>query len=78
MPTPNLKTGKPTRTAAELEAMIRRELREVYGGLSSSPVTVSPDGDSWKVVFSQDTSIDRFETTLLVSDRLGSQFDLKQ
>jgi hypothetical protein len=77
MPTTNLKTRKPTRTAAELAALIKRELSEVYRQLPNIPITVSPDGDSWKVVFPRDVPIDRnrLETILLISDRLRSQFD---
>lgn len=73
-----LKTSKPTRTAAELGALIKRELSEVYRQLPDIPITVSPDGDSWKVVFPADVPVDhdRFETILLISDRLRSRFDL--
>jgi hypothetical protein len=41
-------------------------------------VTVLPDGEGWKVVLPKDVTIeaDRFETVLLIADRLRSQFDL--
>jgi hypothetical protein len=74
----SIKTIKPLKTAAELEAAIRREMEDSCQRLPSIPVTVLPDGDSWKVVFPQHYPVDRnhFETILLVSDRLRSQFDL--
>ena len=39
-----------------------------------------PGRESWRVVFPQDIPIegDCFETILLISDRLRSQFDLKR
>jgi hypothetical protein len=75
----NLNTGKPTKTAAELEASIRLELKEVDDRLFPNlEVTVLPDGEGWKVVLPKDFTIeaDRFETILLIADRLRSQFDL--
>jgi hypothetical protein len=70
-------TIRPLKTAV-LEAAIRREMEDSCQWLPSISVTVLPDGDSWKVVFPQHYPVDRnhFETILLVSDRLRSQFDL--
>ena len=74
-----LKTRKPTKTASELEASIRFELKGLDDRLFPNfEVTVLPDGESWKVVLPKDVTIeaDRFETVLLIADRLRSQFDL--
>jgi hypothetical protein len=73
-----LKTGKPTKTAAELEASIRLELKQLDRLFPNFEVTVLPDGEGWKVVLPKDVTIeaDRFETVLLIADRLRSQFDL--
>jgi hypothetical protein len=79
MPATDIKARKPTKTAAELEAAIKLELKEVDRFRPNIEVTILPDGESWKVVFPKDVTIEaqRFETILLISDRLRSQFDLK-
>jgi hypothetical protein len=80
MPIVNLTTRKPRRTAAELEVLITRELADVYRSLPDIALRVLPDGKNWKVAFPHDVPVDsdRFETILLISDRLRSQFDLSE
>jgi hypothetical protein len=71
---------KPTRTSAELEAVIKQELQDVGRSSPDIAITVQPDGLGWKVVIPQDVPVgtDDFEVILLIADRLRSQFDLKR
>jgi hypothetical protein len=71
---------KPTKTAAELEAIIRVEMEEICDWPMDLAVSVRPDGDTWKAVITQESRVDesdRFEMILLICDRLRSEFDLK-
>ena len=71
---------KPSKTAAELEAAIKVEMEDICEKPTNIAVSVQPDGDTWKVVVTQDIpkdDKDRFEMISLIADRLRSQFDLK-
>ena len=71
---------KPAKTAAELEAIIRVEMEEICDWPTDIAVLVRPDGDTWKVVLTHESSVDesdRFEMISLICDRLRSEFDLK-
>jgi hypothetical protein len=71
---------KPSKTAAELEAAIKVEMEDICEEPTNIAVSVQPDGDTWKVVVTQDIpkdDRDRFEMISLIADRLRSQFDLK-
>ena len=70
---------KPSKTAAELEATIRVEMEEISDLPSDTAVSVQPDGDTWRVVVTQEgpDDSDRFEMLQLICDRLRSEFDLK-
>jgi hypothetical protein len=70
---------KPSKTAAELEATIRVEMEEISDLPSDTAVSVQPDGDTWRVVVTQEgpDDSDRFEMIQLICDRLRSEFDLK-
>jgi hypothetical protein len=58
MPVTDSKPRKPSKTAAELEAAIKLELKEVNRCPPNIAVTVFPDGESWKVIFLQDVPIE--------------------
>ena len=71
---------KPTKTAADLEAIIRMEMEEICEWPTDTAVSVRPDGDTLKVVITHESGVDesdRFEMILLICDRLRSEFDLK-
>ena len=71
---------KPSKTAAELEAAIKVEMEDICEQPTNIALSVQPDGDTWKVVVTQDIpkdDRDRFEMISLIADRLRSQFDLK-
>lgn len=72
---------KPSRTAAELEALIKLEMEDICEWPTDISFVVRPDGDSWKVVIMQErpTSDDKAlsEMILLIADRLRAEFDLK-
>ena len=71
---------KPSKTAAELEAAIKVEIKDICEHTTDIALSVQPDGDTWKVVVTQDIpkdDKDRFEMISLIADRLRSQFDLK-
>jgi hypothetical protein len=71
---------KPTKTAADLEAIIRVEMEEICDWPTDIAVSVRPDGDTWKVIITHETKVDdsdRFELIHLICDRLRSEFDLK-
>ena len=76
----SVRTRKPSKTAAQLEASIKLEMEDICIRLPNISMTVLPDGASWKVVFPKDIPVDRdrFEAIMLISDRLRSQFDLKR
>jgi hypothetical protein len=71
---------KPSKTAAELEAAIKVEMEDICEQPTDITLSVQQDGDTWKVVITQDIpkdDKDRFEMISLIADRLRSQFDLK-
>jgi hypothetical protein len=71
---------KPSKTAAELEAAIKVQMEDICEQPTDIALSVQPDGDTWKVVVTQDIpkdDKDRFEMISLIADRLRSQFDLK-
>jgi hypothetical protein len=71
---------KPSKTADELEAAIKVEMEDICEQPTDIALSVQPDGDTWKVVVTQDIpkdDKDRFEMISLIADRLRSQFDLK-
>jgi hypothetical protein len=71
---------KPSKTAAELEAAIKVEMEDICEQPTDITLSVQPDGDTWKVIITQDIpndDKDRFEMISLIADRLRSQFDLK-
>jgi hypothetical protein len=72
---------KPSKTATELEAIIRVEMEEISCDWPTDmAVSVRPDGDTWKAVIMQESRTDdsgRFEMIQLICDRLRSEFDLK-
>jgi hypothetical protein len=74
-----LRTTKRSKTAVELETSIKLEMEAICRWLPDIPVSVLPDGASWKVVLPTDISVDsdRCETIMLIADRLRTQFDLK-
>jgi hypothetical protein len=45
---------KPSKTAAELEAAIKVEMEDICEEPTNIAVSVQPDGDTWKVVVTQD------------------------
>jgi hypothetical protein len=71
---------KPSKTAAELEAIIRVEMEEICDWPTDIAVSVRPEGDTWKAVMMHDgggDETDRFEMIMLICDRLRNEFDLK-
>jgi hypothetical protein len=71
---------KPSKTAAELEAAIRFEMEDIAEWPTDIAISVVPEGDSWKVVFVQESPQDdheHFEMISLIADRMRSHFDLK-
>jgi hypothetical protein len=71
---------KPSKTAAELEALIRVEMEEISDLPKDISVSVRPDGDTWKVVIMRGGAVhetDRLEMIHLICDRLRNEFDLK-
>jgi hypothetical protein len=71
---------KPSKTAAELEALIRVEMEEISDLPTDMAISVRPDGDTWKAVIMQEGGADesdRFEMIMLICDRLRSEFDLR-
>jgi hypothetical protein len=71
---------KPTKTAADIEAIIRVEMEEICDWPTDISVSVRPDGDTWKAVITHEGAVDesdRFEMIMLICDRLRSEFDMK-
>lgn len=71
---------KPSRTAGELEASIKIEMENICDLPTDVAISVQPDGDTWKVVISEDaTALDpsRREMIFLISEELRCEFDLK-
>jgi hypothetical protein len=72
---------KPSKTAGELEAAIKVEMEDICEWPTDMAVSVQPDGDSWRVVITQDDPSDsdngRSEMILMIAERLRCEFDLK-
>jgi hypothetical protein len=71
---------KPSKTAGELEALIRVDMEMICDLPTDIAISVQPDGDTWKVVISEKTTpLDpsRREMILLIADELRCVFDLK-
>jgi hypothetical protein len=71
---------KPGKTAAELEAAIRVEMKQISDLPTDLAISVRPDGDTWKAVIMQGNAhdnSDEFEMIMLICDRLRGEFDLK-
>jgi hypothetical protein len=70
---------KPSKTAVELQAVVKLEMEDISEWPTDIAISVRPDGDTWKVVIMQDSPTDdreRFEMIMLIADGLRSQFDL--
>jgi hypothetical protein len=70
---------KPTKTAAELEDMIRVEMARLCPMAYGTMVSVHPDASTWKVVVVRGGSDhdDFFDIINLVARRLRTEFDLE-
>jgi hypothetical protein len=71
---------KPTKTAAELEAMIRVEMEAIAAWPTDLAITVEPEADTWKLNFTNGKlKADPRLTEMihLVADHLRAEFDLK-
>ena len=71
---------KPSKTAAELEAIIRVEMEQICDLPTDLAVSVKPDGDTWKAVVMQGNAPDapdRFQMIMMICDRLRGEFDLR-
>ncbi|HEU4804230.1 MAG TPA: hypothetical protein VFS91_00215 [Nitrobacter sp.] len=70
---------RPTKSAAELEALIRVEMEELCAWPTEMAVSVQPDGDIWKASImwggrnSDENLIEIFQS---VVNRLRLEFDL--
>ena len=72
---------KPSKTARELESAIKIEMEDTCDQPCDMIVSVQADGDSWKVVVSQEGPNDdaeRREMVEQIARRLKAQFDLKR
>jgi hypothetical protein len=71
--------NKPTKTAAELEAMIRVEMGRLCPMPYGTLVSVQPDAGTWTVVIVRGGSEDDdfFDIIHLVARRLRTEFDLE-
>lgn len=72
---------KPSKTAGELEASIKVEMEDICEWPTDIAISVQPDGDSWRVVITQDgpseNDTGRREMVLMIAERLRCEFDLK-
>ena len=71
---------KQSKTAAELEAIIRVEMEKRSALPTDMAISLRPDGDTWKVVIMQADAAavsDRLEMMMLICDRLRKDFDLR-
>jgi hypothetical protein len=71
---------KPSRTAGELEASIKVEMENICDLPTDMTISVQPDGDTWKVVISEDAAAldpSRREMILQIAEGLRCEFDLK-
>ena len=72
---------KPTKTAAELEAMIRVEMEAIAAWPTDLAITVEPEADTWKLNITNGKLKDDprlTEMIHLVADQLRAEFDLKE
>jgi hypothetical protein len=71
--------NKPTKTAAELEALIRLEMGRLCPMPRSTVVSVRPDAGTWSVVIVRGGSDDDayLDIIHLVARRLRTEFDLE-
>jgi hypothetical protein len=70
---------KPTKTAAEIEAMIRVEMEEIAAWPTDLAITVEPEADTWKVNIMHGRLKDDprlREMVHLVANQLRTEFDL--
>jgi hypothetical protein len=71
---------KASKTAAELEASIKVEMKDICDWPTDMMISVQPDGDSWKVTVMQEGSVDdadRREMVEQIAARLKGGYDLK-
>jgi hypothetical protein len=71
---------KPSKTAAELEASIKVEMKDICDWPTDMAISVQPDGDSWKVKVVQEGSVedaDRRQMIEQIAARLKAKYDLK-
>lgn len=70
---------KPSKTAGELEASIKIEMESICDLPTGMTISVQPDGDTWKVVISDETALDpsRREMIVQIAEELRCEFDLK-
>jgi hypothetical protein len=71
---------KASKTAAELEASIKVEMKDICDRPTDMMISVQPDGDSWKVTVMQEGSVDdadRREMVEQIAARLRAEYDLK-
>lgn len=72
--------NKPTKTAVELEALIRAEMGRLRPMPYGTMVSVHPDAGTWRVVIvrgGSDDDDDVFDIIHLVARRLRTEFDLE-
>ena len=71
--------NKPTKTAAELEALIRVEMGRLCPLPYGTTFSVHPDAGTWRVVIVRGGSDDDdfFDVIHLVARRLRTEFDLE-
>jgi hypothetical protein len=71
--------NKPTKTKAELEALIRVEMERLCPMPYGTLVSVQPDAGTWRVAIVGGASddIDFFDIIHLVARRLRTEFDLE-
>jgi hypothetical protein len=70
---------KPTKSAAELEAMIKVEIEAISDHATGTIVSVRPDGDSWKAQVVSESSVDDADLHDMITQiayRLKTEFDL--
>ena len=71
---------RPSKTAGELEASIKIQMEDICDLPTDITISVQPDGDTWKVVISEDaTALDlsRRDMIFLIAEELRCEFDLK-
>jgi hypothetical protein len=71
---------KPSKTVAELEAMIRVEMESLCEWPTGMMVSVQPDGDSWRAWTIPKNSVDdagRRDKITEIANGLKGEYDLK-